>query len=38
MDPTLDFQTAMVEYLEGVYQGNFINRTMDTAAMDIQKR
>ena len=35
MDPTSDFQSAMVEYLEGVYQGEFINGTIDLVATDI---
>ena len=38
MDPTSDFQTAIVQYLEGAHQGEFINGTMDTVAADIQKR
>ena len=35
MDPTSDLQTAMVEYLESVHQGKFINGTMDIVATDI---
>ena len=38
MDPVSDFQSAMVEYLEGVHQGEFINGTIDLVAADIQKR
>ena len=38
MDPTSDFQTAIVEYLEGAHQGEFISGTMESVAADIQKR
>ena len=35
MDPNSDFQKAMVEYLEGVHQGEFITGTLEDVCHDV---
>lgn len=38
MDPESDFQKAMVEYLESVHMGEFINGTMETVGEHLEEQ